>query len=254
MSNFLLPHLPAEEILAAYAKAPGNELAAGKMSSPESSAALVANTFGFFLRRPHDLPPLPNLSDAGWPAENVALEECARFPWRGGYHPWLDAMVETSTHLIGIESKRYEPFRSHADGTFSKAYERPVWGDDMGPYEGLRDQLNDKEISFRHLDAFQLVKHAFGLRTEGGRRGKIPVLLYLYAEPQSWPDGRGIKKETKERHKAEIGVFLRAVQGAEVRAVACSYGELLDSFKLSGESDLRDHAGLINQMFFNPAH
>lgn len=34
-----------------------------------------------------------------------------RFPWAGGRHPWLDAAVETERYLIGVESKRFEPFR-----------------------------------------------------------------------------------------------------------------------------------------------
>lgn len=250
MPDFLLPDLPAEDILAAYAKAPGNELEAGKLSSPESSAALVANTFGFFLHRPRDLPPLPTLEDAGWPAEHVGIEECVRFPWSGGHHPWLDVLVETATHLIGIESKRYEPFRSHQEGGFSDAYRRPVWGRDMRPYEKMRDQILNKAINFQHLDAVQLVKHAFGLRTEGKRRGKAPVLFYLYADPETWPDGRMIEKKVREQHNVEINIFLRALQGAEVKASACSYGKLFEAFQLLGNNETADHAKRVKQRYF----
>ena len=42
MTN-ILPHLPADLILAALSRSPGNELRTGKFDSPESSAALVAN-------------------------------------------------------------------------------------------------------------------------------------------------------------------------------------------------------------------
>jgi hypothetical protein len=48
MSN-LLPHLPIEAILAAFEKAGGDEIKSGKFESLESSAALAANTFGYFL-------------------------------------------------------------------------------------------------------------------------------------------------------------------------------------------------------------
>ena len=92
----LLAHLPQAAILDAYAKAAGRELD-GKANSPESSSALVANTLGYFLDRPSLLPPLPGLENAGWPALSVALEVNVRFPWPGGRHPWLDALVETST-------------------------------------------------------------------------------------------------------------------------------------------------------------
>jgi hypothetical protein len=52
-----------------------------------------------------------------------------RFPWNGGRHPCLDVLVTTVSVLLGIESKRYEPFRAKAVTTLSDAYWRPVWGD-----------------------------------------------------------------------------------------------------------------------------
>lgn len=63
-----LPGVPASLVQAFYNAAPGNEIATGKFTSPESSAALVANAFGFFLNRPHDLPILPESLTMGWPA------------------------------------------------------------------------------------------------------------------------------------------------------------------------------------------
>ena len=56
-------------MLAALRRAPGGELASGKFDSPESSAALVANAFGWFLQQPRKLPPLPGAP----PAERLAL-------------------------------------------------------------------------------------------------------------------------------------------------------------------------------------
>ena len=69
-----------------------------------------------------------------------------------------------------FDPKRYEPFRSKASGDFSKAYWRPVWGDDMDLFEQMRDSLANEQIAFERLDAVQLVKHAFGLRSEAQRR------------------------------------------------------------------------------------
>ena len=43
--------------------------------------------------------------------------------------------------------------------------------------------VEDNELRFRHLDAAQLVKHAFGLVTEARRLPRRPVLFYLYVEP-----------------------------------------------------------------------
>ena len=186
----LLDHLPKDAILARYLAAGGQELVSGKFANPESSAALVANAFGLFGERP-DLLSLPADWLGGHAAENVDLEAQMRFPWSGGLHPWLDVGVQTAERLIGIESKRYEPFRDQKTASFSAAYTRPVWGRAMGPYEAMRDALS-AGLRFAFLDAAQLVKHAFGLRTEGQKTGRQAVLCYLYAEPRAFPDGRPI--------------------------------------------------------------
>ena len=52
--------------------------------------------------------------------------------------------------------------------------------------------------------------------------------MYLYAEPESWPnDGKPILEEAKDRHREEITDFARRVEGDEVTFVSCSYHELL---------------------------
>ena len=131
MDDLFLLGLPADLIRACYEAAPGNEIESGKFASPESSAALVANAFGAFLGRPQEMPPLLGTEALGWPATSVSLEAIVRFPWSGGRHPCLDVLVETETALIGIESKRYEPFRAKSAPDHSDAYWRPVWGDAM---------------------------------------------------------------------------------------------------------------------------
>ncbi len=78
ISDELFDYLPKAEILAAYERAPGNELDK-KFASDELSAALVANAFGFFLRAANRLMPIPNTEDLGWPARGVRLEECLHF-------------------------------------------------------------------------------------------------------------------------------------------------------------------------------
>ncbi len=128
---------------------------------------------------------------------------------------------------IGVESKRYEPFRGNHGGTYSSAYWRPVWGNDMGSFERVRDRLADGSLAYECLDVVQLVKHAFGLRTQVEKCKKSPVLLYLYAESQSWPDGRAIHQEMRQQHRSEMKAFAREARGAKVRFEMCSYEELL---------------------------
>lgn len=238
-SPTFLPGVPEALVRLALSKAGGKEIESGKLNSPESSAALAVNAFGWFITRPGELPPFPPLPDAGWPARRVDVERQMRFPWRGGLHPWLDAAVETRTALVGVESKRFEPFRDAKSISISAAYDREVWGDDMGPFTGLRDSLRAGSTTFKHLDAAQLVKHAFGLVTEGRRVGKKPVLLYLYAEPQrrgTAPNGA----EALARHREEIANFAALVAGAEVEFAACSYREWL--MEWTGEAGLHAEA------------
>jgi hypothetical protein len=88
--------------------------------------------------------------------------------------------------LVGVESKRYEPFRTKAEAEMSDAYWRPVWGDEMKGYQRCRDSTRVAGRQFARLDVGQLVKHAFGLRTavQNIWKRKSPVLFYLCAEPE----------------------------------------------------------------------
>lgn len=160
----------------------GDGIRSGNLSNPESSATLAVNCFGWFIERLGLIPVLPGLQAFGR-ADMVDIEFSARFPRAGGLYPWLDAEVQTEKYLVGIDSKGFEPFRDRTKRAFSESCNREVWGPNMVRYESLRDALRSNTIQFRHLGAVQLVKHAFGLMTEGGRRKHKPILLYLSAVP-----------------------------------------------------------------------
>jgi hypothetical protein len=246
----LLSYLPQEPILEAFDRSPGNEIKSGKFLSPESSAALAANTFGYFIDKPEQLPLLPGTEMMGWPASFVTVEQTAPFPWwPRGQHPWLDAFVETDSHIIGIESKRYEPFRSKSKSSFSEAYWRPVWGEQMGRFEAMRDDISKGKLRFERLDAVQLVKHAFGLRTEARRRNKAACLFYLYAEPSTWPDGRQVDPAKIEQHRRELLDFSNAFEGDEVTFASLPYQELLNNFAAAGSDEMAGHAASIGEIF-----
>jgi hypothetical protein len=255
--NWFVPGVPAEPVLACYGRAAGNEIRSGKFGSPESSAALVANTFGFFLERPWDLPPLPCGEVRSWSARSVDLEVPLAFPWRGGRRPWIDVLIETASEVIGIESKRYEPYRAAKAPQLSNTYWRQVWGERMAGYESIRDQLkevrSDSPPVYRHLDGGQLVKHALGLRTSVHRdaklRGKRPVLCYVYAEPLKWSKGHPLDARSFENHRREIASFAAAVAGNEVEFCACSYAEVLSVWSTDTRGDIRAHALNISGRF-----
>ena len=206
-SESFLPGVPHAYVLERLEKASGHELTSGKFWSRDSSAALVVNTFGWFIGRPERLPSLQEAQLPSWPPERVEVEYCARFPWQGGSHPWLDACVMTKSDVIGVESKRFEPFRDVKTVSFSDAYDRPVWGTNMSPYEELRDRLRSGKETFKLLDAAQLVKHAFGLVTEARRQSRRPHLFYLFAEPATI-GGKPITDAVKVRHREEIARLL----------------------------------------------
>lgn len=245
-SDIFLPGVAVEYVLARLEAAGGNEVASGKLAHPESSAALAVNTFGWFIECPALLPPLPGTEDTGI-ARRVDVEYSARFPWSGGRHPWLDAAVSTDTHLIGVESKRYEPFRDAKTASLASAYDRPVWGKHMGRFSDMRDALRSGEAAFAHLDAAQLVKHAYGLVTDARRLGKVPVLFYLFAEPVSRGD-QPIAESAIERHRAEIADFAAAVWGDEVSFYAASYREWLATWE-GGPPSMVDHGAALIRRF-----
>lgn len=253
-ANRFLPGVPGADVKRMIDAAPGNEIASGKFDSPESSAALAANAFGFFLHRPQALPPLPGCSDLSWPACSLSLEESVRFPWRGGRHPVLDCLVVTPSALIGIESKRFEPFRGGKAASLSGAYWRPVWGDRMTRFERVRDRLGENPRLFDFLDAAQLVKHGFGLRSEahrpGRRHGLRPVLFYVYAEPACWPTtGRDVDTAVIAVHREEIARFADSVRGDEVAFVLCTWRRLLEAWKHDHGEEVAAHAEAVEARY-----
>jgi len=241
-----LPGVPADHVLGRLAASPGNEVDSGKIASPESSSLLAVNCFGWFIPRPERLPALPGLEHTGTP-EIIDVEFCARFPWSGGKHPWLDAMVQTSSTLIGIESKRFEPFRDDKTVDFSEAYDRDVWGNNMKRFERLRDRLKSGDLSFAHLDATQLVKHAFGLVTTAHRRNLSPALFYIFAEP-GMRDWRPIGPAAHTRHREEIALFAAEVAGDEVEFRSSSYRDWLATWSCS-DTELVVHREALTGTF-----
>ena len=252
----ILPHLNAELIHAVYARAGGNEIESGKFDSPESSAALAANVFGYFCdtARLPDFPRGGHFSFLTSPVNRIDLERSLRFPWSGGSHPWLDAVIETTDWLAGIESKRFEPFRDTKTSGFSEAYDRDVWGANMQPFIEMKDAIISGKLQFKFLDAVQLVKHAFGIRTQAARAGKRPALVYLYAEPPGYPDGRIIPATHFAAHQAEVARFAEAVSGAEVEFSALSHQSLNAEFLASPSPALVSHARAVRAAFLaNPS-
>lgn len=237
-----LPGVPEDRVRAIFERAAGNEIASGKFANPQSSAALAANGFGWFLDRPSELPVFPPLADLAGRPVKVGIECEMRLPWSGGRHPWLNAAVWTETHLIGVESKRYEPFRGAKPAALSDAYNRDAWGERMTRWQAMRDELCAEPRRYRHLDAAQLVKHALGISTEASRENLEPVLIYLYAEPGG---GMEISDSALLQHRREIEDLQVRVAGDRVRFAACSWRGWLLTFTGAAA----DHARAVEEEF-----
>ena len=124
----------------------------------------------------------------------------------------------------------------------------------MDGYQAVRDRLRRDEGHFTTLDEAQLFKHAYAMRTQAYRtaeyQGLTPVLVYLYAEPETWPrDGKPVGEDIKARHRREIADFARTVEGDEVKFVSCSYRELLTAWQEGGTPEIRAHAEAVIRRF-----
>lgn len=244
MPDFL-PDLPVDLIVESLKKSPGNEISTGKFDSPESSAALVANAFGWFLQRLDLLPALPGVPQGK--SEAIWLAAEMRFPWSGGRHPWLDVGLATHTTLIGIESKRYEPFRPAKASGFAEVYDRPVWGPNMARYTQLQRDLVSGAQAYDALDAVELIKHAYGIRTRAEKRALGSVLVYLYAEPRQWASGKPVDPKRIALHRREVAAFGRAVAGDEVVFVPVRWGDLITQW--AGVPALAGHVAALRARF-----
>jgi hypothetical protein len=124
----------------------------------------------------------------------------------------------------------------------------------MLPFERMRDALSEDNIKFQHLDAVQLVKHAFGIRTQATNSKKRAALVYVYGEPCAWPNGKVIEQADITRHREEVSRFSDMVAGAEVKFSAFSYRELMNLFAASPHVLLREHASLVAGSYLGEQH
>jgi hypothetical protein len=136
-------------------------------------------------------------------------------------------MLPYGSHRVGCgASNRNSPSRSALRSTalLSKTNTLPeadpVWTDrDLAKCGALATALQEREITFRHLDAAQLLKHALGLHNR--YQGSF-TLVYLYAN-QDAPEA--------EQHRNEIITFGSSIDG-DFPFVAVSYNTFLKKLHL----------------------
>ncbi len=178
----------------------------------------------------------------------VDVEFEARFPWAGGRHPWLDSGIVTAQHLVGIESKRFEPFRDSKQAHFADTYleRRSLWPNTMAPWFSALEALKRNPRQFRFLDAAQLIKHGLGIEQTAARQALSPVLAYIFAEPAELA-GKPIDPSDIRSHRAEIAAFAEMIGNGPVRFAAFSYRDWLETWP--DEPALTAHRAAIMDLF-----
>jgi hypothetical protein len=220
------------ETRAEFESADGGELndegrRPAKMRALISSSALAVNFFDAWRHAPTE----PLAVALGLDAEQVRLRfeyKCTDYPI-GPRSPNLDVMLTTTSgRRIAIECKFLESYRNPGKrALLSEKYFPPglgVWSAARLPR--AQALVNDKGVSWRYLDAPQLLKHLLGLRSDTSL-GEVE-LVYL------WYD---IGLDDAIAHREEIGRFADAVKEDNpddaVRFRSMTYQELFATLALS---------------------
>ena len=224
----LLPRVDPADFEAELRAGDGNELGT-KFRAAHSSSALAVNCFAPFRARITDL----TLEPAG-PFKMLQFERKCPTGLRGARAPNLDVVISGQAGVAGIESKLTEHMAKHK-ARFSPAYKAQI-------RDGRREQGYFREMlrlmqtpdAYCHLDAAQLIKHAFGLaRTFPD----VPVtLLYLYWEPLNWQ-----RSKIFVRHRKEIAAFASRVSGATPEFQAMPYPDLWKTWRKNAPQWLTSH-------------
>jgi len=200
--NLFQPLNPQSKL--AFDQGSGSELqdrstGPAKMRALHSSSALAANFFDAWVDA--DTKPLVVIFDLEARPVNIRFEGqySTGLP---GTPPNLDVIFELQNGLVvGIESKFTEWLtpKSSSKPAFKDKYfptARGVWETvGLPETQRLAEEVQLKEIAFRHLDAPQLMKHALGLATHCGSKFR---LLYVYFDAPG-PEG--------DLHRKEIEIF-----------------------------------------------
>ncbi len=230
--NNLVVGVDAQLIKREYERGAGQEWDC-KIRAVHSSAALAANTFGFFKNKPDAL---ELLGVRGFSC--LTLEAQCPTGLRGT-PPNLDVLAESDQDVIGVESKFLETLtEKRAD--FSQAYLRqkladcePMW------WEALEQARNAEECRF---DRAQIIKHYLGLRHTYRSDTRPLHLLYLYWEPAN-----AGSLPAFQIHRDHVLAFTRQVSGSTVDFHAMSYRELWKRWESLPE--ITDHVRNLRERY-----
>ena len=210
------------------------------MRAAHSSSALAVNVFDTRVDR--DTRPLIRALGLELVLVHVRFE--AQFPTGlPGNPPNLDVALERADgFVIGIESKFTEWLtpKSASRLPFKAKYfpaGTGVWAQvGLTATQRLAESIQSKEITFRYLDAPQLIKHALGLTTHLGCHFR---LLYIYFDCSG---------SEAAAHQSEITTFSERVRD-ELGFKAMSYQELASRLEEFAETPV-DYLDYLRCRYF----
>jgi hypothetical protein len=237
----LLPGVEARQFERDLRGGAGDELR-DKFRAPYSSSALVVNSFARFKE-----------------LESKDLESDLRVDRRDGFRsicfeqqfatglrgtpPHLDIVLAGPDHTLAIESKCTEHLGKKVP-SFKDSYERLRKSDRQSkPWLDEMIAIRTGGRRYGHLDAAQLIKHAFGLANnfESGSA----TLIYLYWEPKNAADVRELAV-----HRRELEAFEKRVAGGSPRFRAISYRQLWQQWaKMDRPAWLRTHVSNLRKRY-----
>ena len=209
-----------------------------RMKAPHSSVALMVNVFDYWIGR--DCGPIQQALGIETPVSRIL---CGQQYKTGlpGKQPRLDVVIITQTRaVLALECKFTEWLNNGSDKPFENSYFEggsKRWRSvGLPKCQQLAQDMNEKKVAFRHLDAAQLLKQVLGL----ARKSKNFSLGYIYF------DAPGLKAEA---HLEEIETF-RAQVGAELGFRAHTYQELFGKLKNSASESDADYLGYLEDRYF----
>ena len=228
-----------------YQKAKGHELLSetkeketnshSKMKSIISSSALVVNLFQYWQDNKKNILPLlkallPNYNYDTPSSTTITFEKELQIEGINGGTPNLDVIIELGNEIIAIESKFAEPYRSKTyQGLGSKQYnDDSLWND-------LPNIKEKRNITTKHLDYPQLIKHILGLKLAKSKE-KFTLLYLWYDVPNS--------EEAKE-HQEEIEAFASIAKADGINFRHITYQEVIFYLK---ENHYAEHENYINYL------
>ena len=230
----LLPGIDPLRVEADLRGKGGSELE-GKFRAAHSSAALAVNSFGYFLGGEMPLP-IPGFAELQFDRfEGLFPTGVGRMP------PHLDAVAHNDETVVAIESKCLEYFTPKRAKFASNYFEKIVDKRRDGPWFSEMVRLSEQPRTYAHLDAAQLIKHAFGL--EYTVQGSV-ALLYVFWEPT---DARS--HALFAEHRSELADFAGRVAGGKTQFSYMSYPELWAHWGTSGSASLAAHVKLLRARY-----